>query len=253
MSKPVAVIPRVGLLGLGALCLAFAAGAEPMPGRETFADALRAAGWNVEVLADGSLQLTAAPQSLPVADAVEPQTPALPKSGPDGWSVLRTYGWRVETGPDGTTFLFPPPAVSSVESEKAPEPARSEAQAEVARDLDALLAERGWRAEREADGSVLLFPLLRAAGAPAALEPSAGHVPAAVREEKVPLPIDSWEKAQAVALSWLETVGDPALRPGKIRRILRVYLVSIVGDEPPHPLLHQIAVGVDDGRVVVLN
>jgi hypothetical protein len=65
--------------------------------------------------------------------------------------------------------------------------------------------------------------------------------------------VDSWEKARATALSWLESVGNPALQLGKIRRIHRLHLVSIIGAEPPHRLLHQIAVGVDDGRVVVLN
>jgi hypothetical protein len=51
----------------------------------------------------------------------------------------------------------------------------------------------------------------------------------------------------------LESVGDPSLEVGKIRHIHHVYLVSIIGNQPSKALAHQVAVGVDDGRVVVLR
>lgn len=263
MSKRLAVIVGMGLWCSGILSPALVQGAEPAAGAQSFADALMAAGWEVEVLADGTFQLTPAAKTPSPAEAAEPQGSAVPESRPTvepaerpGWSVLSNFGWRVENRPDGSTLLFPPPAASSREPQAPPEPQAKEppaVQAELAHDLDALLAERGWRVQRDVDGSLRLHPLLAAREVPVGLEPSAGSIPAAVRDAKISLPVDSWEKARATALSWLESVGDPALQLGKIRRIHRLYLVSIIGAEPPHRLLHQIAVGVDDGRVVVLN
>jgi len=269
MSKRLAVIVGMGLWCSGVLSPALVQGAEPAAGAQSFADALMAAGWEVEVLADGTFQLTPAAKTPSPAEAGEPQGSAVPESRPTvepserpGWSVLSTFGWRVENRPDGTTLLFPPPAASPREPQAPPEPQAPleppapeppAAQAELAHDLDALLAERGWRVQRDVDGSLRLHPLLAAREAPVGLEPSAGSIPAAVRDAKIALPVDSWEKARATALSWLESVGNPALQLGKIRRVHRLYLVSIIGAEAPHRLLHQIAVGVDDGRVVVLN
>ena len=74
-----------------------------------------------------------------------------------------------------------------------------------------------------------------------------------MREQQVALPVDGWAEVRAVAQSWLDSVNDPTLRLGKARRIFRVYLVSIVDERPPHRLRHQIAVSVEDGRIVVLN
>ena len=276
MMRQRLVTIAVGLLALGILSAPMA-GAGSVSSGQGFADALRAAGWDVEVMADGSLELS--PASMPVAvegldapqspneapDQTPDQTPAArttaPVVQPGDWSVLRDFGWRVETDADGSTLLYPhsaapapmdPKAEPSLEPEVA-EPTLPDAQAEVARDLDALLAERGWRARREADGTLLLLPLSRGSDAAATLEPGAGTLSRAISEGRVTLPVDTWDKARAITLTWLESLGDPALRLGKIRRVHRVYLVSIVADAPPHGLLHQIAIGVDDGRIRVLN
>lgn len=261
MHAKLAAMGRVTLVGSGILWLGLAA-AGPATGGQTFVEALRAAGWQVEVLVDGSLQLTPAGESASVPEAPGPQPSATPAPAPGvqapGWAALREHGWRVETDAEGSTLLFPPsaaPATPPPAPEPSPPKAPDEAVArdEVARDLDALLAERGWRAQREPDGSLLLFPLRRAPSAPVAVEPSPGVVPSVVSESEVRLPIDSWEKARAVAASWVGSVGDATLQVGRVRQIFRVYLVSIVDATAPHALRHQIAIGVEDGRVVVLN
>jgi hypothetical protein len=250
---------------------------------QPFADALRAAGWEVEVLVDGSLQLypqsgaesQAPPTPAAAASAGKPgSAPATPEDAFD-WSPLRAHGWGVQTDDDGSTLLFPPAsgagkATAATEGiagppieEQAPSKARTAtaapeiagpaAQAEIAGEIDRLLAERGWRVGRSDDGSLLLYPLGRVDVSAAAIEPSAGVLPEAVRERQVSLPVDGWGEARAVAQSWLDSVKDPTLRLGKVRRIFQVYLVSIVDASPPHRLRHQIAVSVEDGRVVVLN
>ena len=262
------------ILGAGICWLPATAASETGPDGRTFVESLRAAGWQVEMLVDGSLQL------MPVArspeEDLEEQGESEPPTGPDpagaedtqpGWAALRERGWRVETDAEGATLLYPPapaatpaptPSQSPTASPVAPEvadvaPNQAAARDEVARDLDALLAERGWRAERESDGTLVLFPLRRVEARPNPVEPAAGVVPSAITELEVSLPIDTWGKAQAVAASWLESVGDSGLQVGKIREIFRIYLVSIVETEPPNALRHQISIGVEDGRVVVLN
>ncbi len=248
-----------------------------------FADALRAAGWEVEVLVDGSLQLypksgaesEAPPTSAAATSAGKPDsTPATPEHAFD-WSPLRAHGWQVQTDDAGSTLLFPPaseagkatgpsegvagppnedkaPSKAPTTTE-APQIAGRAAQVEIAAEIDRLLAERGWRVGRSADGSLLLYPLGRVGVSAAAIEPSAGVLPEAVREQQVSLPVEGWGEVRAVAQSWLDSVKDPTLQLGKVRRIFRVYLVSIVDASPPHRLRHQIAISVEDGRVVVLN
>ena len=263
VSKRLAVAAVIGFWLWGVSGWVPATDAEPVVGGQSFAEALRAAGWQVDVLADGTLQLTPGVKVPPATETTERAAPEAsepaPSSGPSGWAVLSAFGWRVETQPNGDTLLFPPPVSSNPESREppaseAPKPAEPpRAEAELTHDLDALLAERGWRVQRDEDGSLRLFPLLGDVSAPADLEPSQGYLPAAIRDGVVQLPVDSWEKAHATALSWLESVGNPSLEVGKIRQIYHVYLVSIIGTQPPKALVHQVAVGVDDGRVVVLH
>lgn len=270
MSKTLAYTVGLALLWPGAIGLALGAGSDPPASPQTFSEALRAAGWGVEVLDDGSLQLAPAaptpaetpppgpsPSELataqpPVAPRPEAAPSPVPAAEAVDWSVLRRHGWRVERDADQATLLFPPGTAVGVEPRVA-EPSVQESPAEAPRELDALLAARGWRVEREEDGSLLLFPLLRATRVSSPLAQSVGHVPSAVTLGRVSLPVDTWEKAKGVAASWLESVGDPTLRLGKIRRIHRVYLVSVLGSSPPYPLRHQIAVAVEDGRVLVLD
>ena len=185
-----------------------------------------------------------------------------------GWQTLRRLGWRIETDADGATLLFPPSSVPASEPEtrtvapvtsipqpevdEAPSPS-SAVQDELAQDLDALFAQRGWRSQRLADGSLLLIPLQRVAADAVGIQPAAGFIPAAVTEGQIQLPVDNWRKARAVANAWLDAYGDDKLRLGKLRRVLRVYVVSIVERMRPAALRHQLSIGVDDGRVVVLN
>jgi hypothetical protein len=272
----------IGLFTAGALSCVTATAAEPTAGSPTFAEALRAAGWQVDVQVDGSLILR--PGDTPAAAATSSMpsdATAAPKSA--GFEVLRDYGWGVKTDADGATLLFPPGAASTVAPVTAPAADIAEARparAEMARNLDTLLAERGWRAERDADGSLLLFPLRRASPqaqpvaqalvqtaptattavaaehtdtqASASAKRSSGFIPALVTNGQVQLPVDHWKEARAVAQSWLTAVNDPTLTLGKMRKVLNVYLVSVVDSFRRTVLRHQIAISADDGRVIVV-
>ncbi|MGB5831118.1 MAG: hypothetical protein WBG92_03905 [Thiohalocapsa sp.] len=269
MHKFVTLTSWMGLFSMQAIAANLALGADQGALAPTFADALRAAGWQVEQLADGSLQLTPGSRSqepvVPAASATSSPQPTLETTG---WPMLRRAGWRVETQPDGATLLFPPGTRGdSVEpgllkSSPAPEtppfaapgPIPASTQPPPQQNLDTLLSERGWRAERATDGSLLLLPLGANTAGPAGESAGANAqtVPPAVQDGRVQLPLHGWKSARLAARSWLETTGDETLRVGKIRQILKVYLVTIVDRNRSAVLRHQIAIGVDDGRVTVL-
>lgn len=161
MSKVRPTIIWLSLVCSAALGLEPALSAAPGEADGTFAETLRAAGWEVGVFTDGSLELRPGGQTQTQASGPrQARATARDDPGTSAWEALRDYGWRVVTARDGTTLLFPPGATNSTEAQlstSAPPPAS----AELARDLNALLAERGWRVKRAADGALRWFPLRR--------------------------------------------------------------------------------------------
>ena len=116
--------------------------------------------------------------------------------------------------------------------------------------LEGLLDNPRWRVQRSDDGSLLLFPVESDGKEEAVqLKITAGVSVAA----NFILPVDEWAEAKSIATSWLGNSGKNGLTTGKIRKILRIYLVSIVQDAPPFELEHQIAIRQSDGHVIVLN
>ncbi len=206
--------------------------------------ALEKAGWAVESGADGSLILRPKPESTPPSVAAEEKEPEDVEA--DRWAQLRDAGWRVEKGADGSTLLYPPAQPT------LPAAPNTESPPQTAPNLDQLMAERGWLVERLADGSVILRP--RAAEAPRAkVVPAKGYVPSAVRNADVSTPVDEWGEAKRIASDWLKVFGNNTMSVGRIRKVLRVYVVSIVDKKPPYRLEHQLAINAADGRVIVLN
>jgi hypothetical protein len=210
-----------------------------------FRAALERAGWEVQRSNDGSLILRPSPGPGPETPSA-PATP-LAESDPDRWAPLRDAGWRVEIGEDGSTFLYPPAKEPAAEAPIAQKPAPS-----TEPDVKRLMAERGWRVERLPDGSVILRPQVRKT-APAEVVPAPGYVPGVIRDAVVTPPVDQWAEARRIAYDWLAVFGNDTMTVGRIRKILRVYLVSVVEKAPPHRLVHQLAINAADGRVVLLN
>ncbi len=141
---------------------------------EALAEVMRSQGWEVERDADGSILLfppggvDGTPLWQPPAIQPIPQTEVLPQTltPPTNQSfeqlaqALEPKGWQVERGADGSLLLFP--GVSPQTPGAATAVTERRVIATVPPDsLPALmeaLAVHGWRVERAADGSVLLFP-----------------------------------------------------------------------------------------------
>lgn len=164
--------------------------------------------------------------------------------------TLRAAGWQVEALANGGLELRPQTGSSGTEETETTD--ASAAGPELAHDLASALAERGWRTRREADGSLLLLPLQRTQADAVSVQQSTGVVPAAVTEQRVRLPLETWTDVSTVAASWLDEIGAEGLRPGDMWRFSRVYLVNILDAQAPFEPRHQIAIGVEDGHVIVL-
>jgi hypothetical protein len=108
------------------------------------------------------------------------------------------------------------------------------------------LRDAGWRVKQAADGSLLLYP---PDSSIAGVTPCPG-IPAGT---EIPLPVDTAEKARRIAEKWLESVPLDDATVGKIRNVVRVYMVSIVSPAPPYRLRNQIAIRKRDGTVVVVD
>ncbi len=60
--------------------------------------------------------------------------------------------------------------------------------------------------------------------------------------------IDTWGEAHKVANAWLGVSGmSTYLATGKIRKINRLYVISIVDKKPPHNLKNQLIIRATDG------
>ena len=142
--------------------------------------ALRETGWSVDRLVDGSLKVRLS-RDTPPAPAAPPQPEiiAAPLTEAAAWERLRARGWRVEKSADGSLLLYPETGKTSRPVEKtgprAPSPGAGEPQGTDRRPrkvsgtgegIEALLRQRGWRAERTSDGSLLVYPLAGAKPSP---------------------------------------------------------------------------------------
>jgi len=193
--------------------------------------ALTDSGWAVKRDDEGSLILI-------------PHGPSKEDQKVDQWETMREQlqatGWSVSREADGTLVLIPPTEAVVA----SPEPVDPMA------DMKQKLREAGWTVSTSADGSMLLYP-------PGESTPDEATQPAAVAgiptQVEITLPVDSWQEAHDIAQHWLDSQPEYGASVGKIRKVLRVYLVSIVSETAPYNLLQQIAIRTSDGSVIVLN
>jgi hypothetical protein len=174
--------------------------------------------------------------------------------------LLGPANWRVAQDSAGNILLFPSPrgsdalpshrdvasaasreavvephrAQPAADSDRAPEPGAEGPRVISFDDARALLATRGWKLEADTAGNWLLTPQ----GEPG--------------PQSASQPVQKQADALARAEEWLARTGKTGLAVGAVRRIHQVFLVSIVGDSPPHRLQNQLAIRVEDGRVVPL-
>lgn len=201
-----------------------------------FEQTLRDSGWSVQREPDGSLIVNRANS--------EKQNIEENISSPDHMTQmqneLQAAGWNIHRESDGTLVLYPPTA-SATEIEKDKHPLA---------DMQQKLRKTGWIVTKTSDGSMLLYPPGKSASAQQTQPQAAPGFPPSLQLE---LPVDSWQEAKDISLSWLDNQPPYNTAIGKIRKIFRVYLVSIVSDVPPYNLIQQIAIRTSDGAVIVLN
>ena len=160
--------------------------------------------------------------------------------------ALRQAGWKVEKSDDGSLMLFPPaPAAAEPAHDSPPSPAKPDASPLEPAQIDRL-RQAGWKVEKSDDGGLMLFPPRQNASR---LRPCPGET----TDATIDLPVDGWQEARNIAQAWLRRFGPADATVGRIRKVLKVYLVSIVGRRPPHRLHHQLAIRARDGAVILLE
>ena len=242
-----------GLIALGLTAAESAVAADEIVLSPEVQQAFERSGWNAQRAEDGSLILRPAERAAPAAAPA----PAAEQTKTDVWDRLRDQGWRVEEGANGSRLLYPPAAKESTAAPPSQPPGPAEAGSSGAESLEEALNRLGWRAQRSPDGSLILRPGAvgsdTGAASQASIEPAPGFVPSDVQERAIELPLDQESDVRRIVRTWLDVFGRGEMTAGRIRKVLRVYVVSIVDRDPPHRLRHQIAVNAEDGRVVVLN
>jgi len=104
----------------------------------------------------------------------------------------------------------------------------------------------GWHVGDNADGSFSFYP------PKISKTKTISYCPGNIPNVDITLPVDSWNDAHSIALKWLQESGVSKVSIGKIRKIIKTYLVSIVSEKAPFVLKHQLAIRVNDGSVIVL-
>lgn len=194
--------------------------------------ALKDTGWSVQRELDGSLILN---------PRLSSKNAATEKSSEEHWlkiqSKLQAAGWKVDRESDGSLILVPPAAGESQAVQKI----------DPMLDMQQKLQSAGWIVSKKPDGSLLLYPPGDTVSAKP--EPTPGILPSL----KLSLPVNSWQTAYEISQGWLDKQPPFGAAVGKIRKIFRIYLVSIVSEQSPYKLLQQIAIRNSDGAVIVLN
>ncbi len=211
------------------------ASASPM---DRLAEALAQKGWQVAREADGSLILH--PGETAGTTAKTNDTGAAVDE--QSLQRLRDAGWKVQRDAEGNLRLYPPTGAAEHPPTATPPASPPQALDEA---MKAQLRKAGWTIEENTDGALWLYPPKVAAD----VHPCPGEAPAL----SVELPVDSWSKAHRLAAAWVEKHQRSDITVGRIRKILRIYLVSLVTRSAPHRLVHQIAIRTEDGHLILLD
>lgn len=215
---------------------------------ESLRQALEAQGWQAERAEDGSIIYRQS--SVPAAKG-EMQPAVKNQRSEDLADTLEQRGWQMQWSPNGSLVLRP----QSQAAQASPE-AASKAEVKPADRLPDLPGFEYWRIEKQDDGSVRFHPLAKTAGSPAAAMQAVtlGRCEGIeIQNAAIQLPVDQWNEAKALAQGWLSSAGLQGLLVGRIRRVLGIYLVSLVEGSPPYLLKHQLAIRASDGRVILLQ
>ncbi len=241
-------------------------------------------GWRIEQETDGSVLLFPEVNTVAPSRQVPPPAPSriadAPPSPPSQQTrepetddsdqlrdLLRAHGLHIERDPQGGVIIYPiaEPAPKPEPKPAAPEittVARPPVQPSVEPVLE-IIQQHGWGVDREADGSLILTPPEEkpdtttkepdpSTTATAEDERCTGVSLATFSLEDVDLPVNSESEATIAAQRWIEHQALDGMTAGRVRRILRVYLVSIVDEKQPHVLRNQLSIRRADGCMTPL-
>lgn len=229
-------------------------------------------GWQARTDSDGSItfspptQDTAKTEAAPQPDNTLAET--RPAAAPEVERLLRQRGWRTETDASGNTMLMPAPlktqgghTAEKPASEISSEPAETTARTTPFNQFRRSLKDKGWRVETAKDGSLTIYPPAQ----PHELQTTQQTATASQRgycqgvdlttvgQHEVALPINTHDEAARLATDWIANFGQADHLVGRIRRINRVYSVSIVEDQAPHHLRNQLIIRAEDGGVIAID
>ena len=246
-------------------------------------EALRQRGWRVEEDKNGDLLVypmagqstTKGAQNSQTQNADDKSTTIDAANLDQLESTLQGKGWEVKRNAAGDVLLYPKiflrepvaPAVDSTSPSAASEatvPAQSGSvdQTIQLHELDRLEAEmkkKGWRADRNDAGDLLLYPVEGNSDDVAgkgieikavSLSDCAAAGGSGLAVAGIDLPVSSNDEAESIARAWVAAKGKEGWVIGKIRKINALYLVSLVDASPKHGLHAQLVIHSSDGRVV---
>lgn len=189
-------------------------------------------------------------------------------------TLLSPHGWRIESDDQGGVLMFPPgaqPAAPDFGAQTTDDQSGGQVPRFTGTDVLALrrlLSPYGWWVESDGYGGIMLVPAVRTETDRGRLameqmqssmrRPSSasarwqGLLPEPVSTGAVGLPLAGSQDVRQIASHWVRRNGEPGTVPGRIRKIGRVYLVSVVTGSPPHYLRRQLVVREDDGHLFVV-
>ncbi|MES9843737.1 MAG: hypothetical protein ABW162_07140 [Candidatus Sedimenticola sp. PURPLELP] len=215
---------------------------------DSLRDSLKETGWSEYQSEDGSVIYR-----RPEAESVPDTTPDVTDEQERRrlGEALKQRGWEASWQVDGSLVIKP--AKGENTSEAIDKPVSLQSRAYQIPDLPGF---EYWRIEKGEDGSMMFHPLVktRIDKSSGDYKPASGecviYLPSTVR---VQLPVDEWAEAKELAQAWLDMSGRTGMQVGRIRKVLRVYMVSLVGDSAPYRLKHQLAIRASDGGAILLD
>ncbi len=227
---------------------------------------LKHRGWEVREGKDGELLLF--PGKSDEDNHTQPETAPRKDSVPDAVDLnaleaaLQPHGWETHRDSEGNLLLYPPQKTSQPDETSETSallssiPEEPQGSAKNLDQLDDLLQQRGWKTQRDEDGSLLLFPAIETPTSPGFSATTLEHCQFGTltlkAETSITLPINHWNEAHELATAWLQQQAGSDLQVGKIRQVNRIYVVSMVEKSSPHTLIKQLVINSTDGRIIAL-
>ncbi|MBT3017543.1 MAG: hypothetical protein KME63_17525 [Candidatus Thiodiazotropha sp. (ex Clathrolucina costata)] len=222
---------------------------------QSLRESLLLQGWQEYISADGSV-IYRQPVKKPATDNQSPEA-ELPNIRQFG-NALQERGWKVEWDSDGTLILRPGDTGDKGDKGDTDDTPAQTATQTVERGSVTLPANlKGfeyWHIERDESGALLFHPVeLPTTNQSMAVDSTAKMAECRIDYFQLDpgvLPLDEWSEVHELTKQWIDATKESGLQVGKIRKINRVYLVSVVGVSEPYRLKYQLAIRVSDGGVI---